>query len=178
MYRKMFKQSLCIILIFIQIGCRSVCQLNLYSQPSGATVQLGSKVQGETPCKIKIPADSVLIKDNHIEITYSFEDGRRFTRSYDLRKYEPPNKIATAIGGSIAAPGIILLLLTETDEDDQYTSFDREDSDETDRDIQLATLGLIGLGVLVCYAFGGDFADIEGWDILETFDNVNDVSIN
>ena len=82
------------------------------------------------------------------------------------------------IGGAIAAPGLILLLLTETDEDDQYTSLDKEDSDETDRDVQLVALGLIGLGVLVCYAFGGDFDDIEGWDVLETFDDVNDVSIN
>ena len=178
MYRKIFRQSLCIILVFIQIGCRSIYQLNLYSRPSGATVQLGSKVRGETPCKIKIPADSVLIKDNHIEITYSFDDGRRFTRNYDLRKYEPPNKIATAIGGAIAVPGLILLLLTETDEDDQYTSFDKEDSDETDRNIQFTALGLIGLGVLVCYAFGGDFTGIEGCDILETFDDVNDLSIN
>lgn len=152
--------------------------MNLYSRPSGATVQLGSKVQGETPCKIKIPADSVLIKDNHIEITYSFEDGRKFTRSYDLRKYEPPNKMATIIGAAIAGPGFFLLLLTETDEDDQYTSFDKEDGDGTDRDIQLAALGLVGLGVLVCYAFGGDFDDIEGCDILETFDDVDDVSIN
>jgi hypothetical protein len=149
----------------------------LYSRPSGATVQLGSKVQGETPCKIKIPADSILIKDNHVEITYSFDDGRRFTRSYDLRKYEPPNKLAGKLGMIIAAPGIFLISLTETDEDDKYTSFDKEDSDENDREVQLIALGLIGLGAFVYYVFGGD-SGVEGYDIFETFDDVNDVSIN
>ena len=177
-FRKRFKQTICLILVFLLSGCRSAYELNLYTQPSGATVQVGTKVHGETPCEIKIPKDSVLIRDHYIDITYSLPDGRRMTRTYDLRDYEPPSELPGYIAGIIALPGIVLISLTETDEDDEFSPFDKEDDDEDDREIQLIALGFIGLAALVYYVFGGEARGAEGYDILETFDDVNDVTVN
>ncbi|MBN2182656.1 MAG: PEGA domain-containing protein [Sedimentisphaerales bacterium] len=151
--------------------------MNLYSQPSGATVQVGSKVHGETPCKIQIPKDSVLIKNHFVDITYTLPDGRRITKNYDLRNYEPPGEFPAAIGGMIMLPGILLWSLTETSEDDQYSPFDKEDDTENDRELRLIALGLIGLGFLVFSLFD-DARGAEGYDILETFEDVNETSIN
>ena len=177
-FRKRFKQTICLILVFLLSGCRSAYELNLYTQPSGATVQVGTKVHGETPCEIKIPKDSVLIRDHYIDITYSLPDGRRMTRTYDLRDYEPPSELPGHIATIIAVPGVLLLSLTETDEDDEFSPFDKEDDNETDREIQLIGLGFIVLAALVYYVFGGEARGAEGYDILETFDDVNDVTVN
>jgi hypothetical protein len=170
------KQILCIVLVFVLIGCKSAYRLNMYSQPSGATVLVGSNFQGRTPCKIKIPRDSVLIRDHFIDITFKLDDGRRMTKTYDLKNYEPPNDLPGYIAAIIATPGIILLLLTETNEDDQYSPFDEEDDTEDDREIRLIALGFIGLGALVYYACYGDAEGLEGYDIYETFEDVDDVA--
>ena len=172
MRRKIFRKFICIILSLCLFGCGRAYNLNLYTKPSGATVQIGSEAKGITPCNVKIPRDSDLIKDKHIDVTYKFDDGRELSKSYDLRKYEPPDEIANCLAAAIALPGVVLIGLTETDEDDQYTSFDKEDSDETDREIQLIALGLIGVGVLIYYVFGND-PDIDGYDIYEIFDDGN-----
>jgi hypothetical protein len=177
-YRQRFKQIICLILVFSLAGCKSAYNLNLYTQPSGATVQVGSKVRGETPCKIKIPKDSALIKDNHIDISYFLPEGRRMTKTYDLRDYEPPDELPYYIAGLFIVPGLLLLFLTHTSEDDRYSSFDKEDSNEDDREIGFIGLGLVGLGVLVFQVLGGDTKGIEGYDILETFDDANDVTID
>jgi hypothetical protein len=138
---------------------------------------MGSKFQGQTPCKIKIPRDSVLIRDHFIDITFTLDDGRRITKTYDLRDYEPPNELPTLVGGMIMLPGLLLYLLTETDEDDQYSPFDKEDDDEQDREVQLVALGLVGLGALICYIFNSDSKGLEGYDIYESFNDVNDVGV-
>jgi len=174
--REILRRSLCIVIVFILTGCRGAYQLNLYSQPSGASVLVGSNFQGQTPCKIKIPRDSVSIRDHFIDITFTLDDGRRMTKTYDLRKYEPPNDLPGYIAGLIATPGIVLLLLTGSDEDDQYSPFDKEDDTEDDREIRLIALGFIGLGALVYYVFYGDAKGLEGYDIYEKFDDVNDVA--
>ena len=170
-----FKQTLCLFLVLLQVGCRGAYEFNLFTQPLDATVTINSQVYGVTPCEIKIPRDSELIKDHYITIAYALADGRRITKTYDLRDYESPYKLPIYIAGIIATPGVLLLLLTETDEDDQYSSFDKDDDDGQDREVQLIGLGLVGLGALIYYAFDGDF---EGYDILEIFDDVNDVAIN
>ena len=176
--RKILRQTLCIVLVFVLIGCRSAYRLNLYSQPSGANVLVGSNFQGQTPCKIKIPRDGALIRDHSIDVTYTLDDGREITKTYDLRKYEPPNELPGYIALIIATPGILLFSLTETDEDDRYSPFDKEDNTGNDREIRLIALGLIGLGALVYYVFCGDSKGLEGYDIYETFNDVNDVATN
>jgi len=149
-FRKRFKQTICLILVFLLSGCRSAYELNLYTQPSGASVQVGSKFHGQTPCEIKIPKDSVLIRDHFIDITYTLDDGRRMTKTYDLRNYEPPDKLGGYIAGIIMTPGFLLWSLTETSEDDRYSSFDKEDDTEDDREVRLS--GEIPQGL------GGEFA--------------------
>ena len=169
MSRKIIRQGICIILAFCVLGCNSAYDLNLYSKPSGAYVKIGDKVFGQTPCNVKIPAKSDQIDDHHIDITYSLDDGRSMTKSYNLKHYKPPNQIATIIGASVAAPGILGFALTETDEDDEHTSFDKDDSSRAKLEVRLISLGLIGIGALICYGFGGSFTD-EGHDIYETFE--------
>lgn len=173
-FKKRLRQALCLVLVFLLVGCKSAYKLNLYTQPLGATVQVGSKIHGQTPCKIKIPKDSALIKDNHIDISYLLPDGRRMTKTYDLRSYEPPDELPYYVAGIFMVPGLLLLFLTHTSEDDQYSSFDKEDSNEDDREIGFIGLGLVGLGLLVFQVLGGDTKGIEGYDILETFDDVNE----
>jgi hypothetical protein len=173
---KIRRQTLCLILVFLLIGCKGAYRLNMYSQPSGANVLIGSNFQGQTPCKIKIPRDSALIRDHFIDITFTLYDGRRMTKTYDLRKYEPPNDLPGYIAGIIATPGIVLLLLTGSNEDDQYSPFDKEDDTEDDREIRLIALGFIGLGALVYYVFYCDAKGVEGYDIYEKFVDVNDVT--
>jgi len=141
-------------------------------------VQVGSKFHGQTPCEIKIPKDSVLIRDHFIDITYTLDDGRRMTKTYDLRNYEPPDKLGGYIAGIIMTPGFLLWSLTETSEDDRYSSFDKEDDTEDDREVRLIALGFIALGALVLYVFYDDVKGLEGYDVLETFDDVNDVTVN
>jgi hypothetical protein len=170
MSRKIIRQGICVILIFCLLGCNSAYDLNLYSSPSGAYVKIGSKVYGQTPCNVKIPAKSDQIDDHHIDITYSLEDGRSMTKTYNLKHYKPPNQMATIRGASIAAPGVLGFALTETDEDDEHTSFDEDDSNRTKLEIRLVSLGLIGIGALICYAFGGSFTS-GGEDIYETFED-------
>jgi hypothetical protein len=176
--RMILRQIFCLALVFVLIGCRGAYRLNLYSQPSGANVLVGSKFHGQTPCKIKVPRNSVFIKDHFIDITFTLDDGRRMTKTYDLRQYEPPNNLPGYIAGIIATPGIVLLLLTGTNEDDQYSPFDKEDDTEDDREIRLIALGFIGLGALVYYVFYSDAKGIEGHDIYEKFDVVNDITAN
>lgn len=173
---KILRQALCIVLVFLLTGCKGAYRLNLYTQPSGANVLVGSKFQGQTPCKIKIPRDSVLIRGHFIDITYTFDDGCRMTKTYDLRNYEPPNDFPGYVAAVIMAPGFLLWSLTETDVDDQYSPFDKEDDKEDDREIRLIAFGFIGLGALVYYVFYGQARGLEGYDILETFNDVNDVA--
>ena len=177
MHREIFRQVLCIILSFLMFGCSGTYNLNLHSEPSGVAVQVGPDVQGRTPCNIEIPKDSDSIKHHRIDVKYTLENGREIIKTYDLRKYEPPNQIATIIGASIAAPGVLGFALTETNEDDNYTSFDKEDSNRTELRIRLFSLGLVGVGALICYTFGGSF-NSDGYDIYETFEDANEVSIN
>ena len=170
------RQTLCLVLVFLLAGCRGAYQLNLYSQPSGATILVGSNFQGQTPCKIKIPRDSVLIRDHFIDITYTLDDGRKMTKTYDLRNYEPPDELPAYIGTTIMLPGLLLWSLTETDEDDQYSPFDKEDDREDDREVRLIAFGFIGLGALVYYVLYGQARGLEGYDIYESFNDVNDVA--
>ena len=44
---------------------------------------------------------------------------------------------------------------------------------EDDREVQWIGASLIGMGLLICYVFDCGF---EGYDILETFSDVNDVT--
>jgi hypothetical protein len=176
--RMILKQTLCLVLVFVLIGCKNAYRLNMYSQPSGATVLVGSKFHGETPCKIKIPRDSVLIRDHFVDITFTLDDGRSMTKTYDLRNYEPPNDLPGYIAAIIITPGLLLWSLTETDEDDQYSSFDKEDDTEDDREIRLIALGFIGLGALVYFVFYSNAEGLEGYDIYETYNDVNDLATN
>jgi hypothetical protein len=176
--RMRFKQILCLILIFLQAGCGSAYQLNLHTKPSGATVRAGSNFLGETPCKIKIPKDSTLIREHYLDITYSLPDGRRMTKTYDLRDYEPPNELPGWIAATFIVPGLLIFSLTETDEDDKFSPFDKEDDDEYNRQVRWIASGSVGLGILVFYIFYGDARGLEGYDILEKFDDANDVTVN
>jgi hypothetical protein len=172
------KKALCLILIFLQAGCGSNYQLNLHTRPSGATVKVGSNFFGETPCKIKIPKDSVLIRDHYLDITYSFPDGRQMTKTYDLRNYKPPNELPAWIAATFIIPGLLVFSLTETDEDDKFSPFDEDDDTAYERNVKLIALGSIGLGALVFYVFYGDTQGLTGYDIHEKFDDANDVPSN
>jgi hypothetical protein len=168
MYRKKFKQILCLTLIFLQPGCSSVYKLNLYTMPSGAIVQTGSKVWGETPCTLELPQDSDLIAGHRIDVTYLLPDGHSATKTYDLSKYRPANQFVADIAATIALPGAAIFLIAESD---------GENDDSGQDNAKLVGLGLIGLGVLVLYAFGGVSSYPDGLDIVEKFSDVNDVPV-
>lgn len=179
------KQSLCIILVFSLLGCKSSYRFKLHTQPSGALVRVGSIIEGETPCEIEIPANSVLIRDNYIDITYSLPDGRELTKTYDLSKYETPNILASTVGAIIAVPGMLLMMLTRTDKDDENSSSfkhnDEEEDDDEDEEEEkffLIGLGIVFVGGLVSYVLGGNSAPLEGYDIFETFEDIPLTSTN
>jgi hypothetical protein len=175
MRRRLFRQAICIILVFSLTGCSSDYVLNLYSKPAGAKVQIGPDVSGRTPCKIEIPKNSNLIKDHHIAVTYMLNDGTKVVKSYDLRDYEPPGSLAV-IGGSIfAVPGALLLWfsLPENTNDD---SFSDEDNAPYWPGIGIG-LGLVGMGALTYYVLGGDSSAKYEYDIHETLEDANNVLI-
>lgn len=187
MFRKKLKQVICVALIFLQFGCRSEYLLKLTSRPPGATVHIGSDIYGTTPCEIEISKDCEYIEDHHIDITYALPDGRRITRNYDLRKYEPPHPIPEFIGYAFAFPGFLFvglcIALSDDDEEEDdafsYLSHNEEDDDDDDDSwlFGLIGIGLMSLGVLVWHVFGVDTDSVGGYDIYVTFDDINDISI-
>ena len=172
MHWEIFRKIICVVLCLSLFGCSSNYGLKLYTRPSGALVKIDSTIYGETPCKLKIPHDSEHIKDHHINVTYTLDDGRSMARKYDLRDYQPPNGFARTMGGIIAAPGFLLIAMTQTSEDDQYSPFDKEDDNHEDINVILVGLGFIGAGVLVYYAFGGGDGE-EEYEIYEVFEDSN-----
>ncbi|MBN1974544.1 MAG: PEGA domain-containing protein [Sedimentisphaerales bacterium] len=178
MNRKIFRQAMCIILAFMMFGCRSAYNLTLHSQPSGAIVQVGPDDTGRTPCNIQIPKDSDLIKNHNIDIKYILEDGREVVKSYDLRKYEPPGELASYGAAIVGGPGLLLLYLAGSHDDDEYSSFDKEDSNSDDMKVILVGLGLIALGGLTYIVLGGDTNAQFEYEIYENFADVNEISTN
>ena len=132
-------------------------------------MQVGSKTKGRTPCRLKIPKKSDQIKNQHIEVTYTLEDGKEIIKSYDLRKYKPPEGLALFGGGIFAFPGALLFGFSWSEDTDQYT-FSHEDNDPYWPGIGIG-LGLMGLGTLTYYALGGDFKAQSEYDINETFED-------
>ncbi len=169
MYKKVIKPFICIILALMQVGCSSSYRLNLRTRPSGATVKIGEKTYGTTPCDIKIPRNSPAIKHHSIDVTYTLPSGNKLFQTYNLRKYESVRELPTIVAGIFALPGLLLISMTQTSEDDHYTSIDKDDSSKDDLNIILLGLGLIGVGALSYYILGGSIKGDEGYDILETF---------
>ncbi len=176
MDRQVFRQAICIILCFSLFGCSSAYNLNLYSSPSGAIVQVGNNVRGRTPCNIEIPRNSKYIEDNHIDVTYTLEGGREIVKSYDLRNYEPPSDLALFGFGIFAVPGALLFGLSRSQETDQYTFSNKDDG--TDWAGIGVGIGLMGLGALTYFVLGGDFGAKHDYDIYEVFDETNNTQIN
>ena len=176
MFRKCFRQAICIILVFSLSGCTNNYVLNLYSKPSGALVKVGEKAEGRTPCTIEIPQKSKLIKDHRIEVTYTLEDGREIVKSYDLRKYKPPETLALIGGGIFMTPGALLLWLSlpekTTNEEDSIFNESEHYNDPYWPGIGIG-LGLLAVGGLTYYALNGfSKAEFE-YDIHEKFQDVN-----
>jgi len=171
MRRRHFKQVVCIILIFCLFGCSNYYVLNLYSKPSGVRVQVGPNVEGRTPCKIQIPKKSDLIKDHHIEVTYTLEDGTEVVKSYDLRNYEPPEKIAQVGAAVFAAPGALLVWFSLPENTNEDSFSDRND-DPYWPGLGIG-LGLVGVAVLTYFALGGKPNAESEYDINETFEGAN-----
>ena len=177
MRKGFFRQAVCVILIFSISGCSSDYVLNLRSRPSGAKVQIGPKVTGRTPCKIEIPKKSDLIKDHHIDVKYTLEDGTEVVKSYDLRKYEHPETAALIGSGIFIVPGALLFGLSWSEDTDQYTYSHEDKEDPYWPGIGIG-LGLMGLGALTYYVLGGDSKAQPEYDIDETFEDVNNTLIN
>ncbi len=184
-----FKHAMCVILALMMFGCRSAYDLTLYSQPSGVIVEVGPDMQGRTPCNLKIPRKSELIQDHHIDVKYILDDGQTFVRSYDLRKYEPPGAdIGSFIGGCIAAPGILLLMLIgSNDKDDEkeqyiYKPYNKEEEEKERKERKenaktgWAGAGLFITGGLIVYIFGNHNDKRQySYDIREIFEEANSV---
>ncbi len=176
---KVYKKAVSIFLIFSLTGCGNNYVLNLYSKPSGARVQIGPDIEGRTPCNVEIPKNSSLIKHHRIEIKYTLEDGREFTKTYDLRKYEPSSGLAEGGAAVFAGPGVFLLWIASSDEHEECRSFDEEVDEHSQRLlVGLAGLGLIGFGYLTYLALGGESSAKYEYDIYETFEEANDISVN
>ncbi len=176
MRKGLFRKVICISLVFSLSGCGSDYVLNLYSKPPGAKVQIGSKITGRTPCKLEIPGKSDLIKHHHIDVTYTLEDGREVVKSYDLRKYKPPETLALVGGGIFAAPGALLLWLSLPDKTTNNEASFFDESDEYDDPYWPGIgvgLGLVAIGGLIFYALGGDSSAESEYNIHETFENIN-----
>jgi hypothetical protein len=169
MYRRIVKPFICVILALMQVGCSSSYRLNLRTRPSGATVQIGEKVYGTTPCDIKLPKNSPVIKHHSVDVTYTLPSGNKLFQTYNLRKYKPANELPGLICSVFAVPGLLLIAMTQSSEDDQYASIDKDDSVSHDLQIILIGVGLIGIGGLAYYILGGSIKGDEGYDILESF---------
>jgi hypothetical protein len=174
MYKKIIKPCICVILAVLQVGCSSSYRLNLRTRPAGATVKIDGETWGTTPCDIDIPQDSLFINNEHIDITYQFPDGQTFTKNYDLRHYKPPNEFPAMVAAAFALPGALLVCLSVSDEDDPYISFDDEDDHRTNIQWKGAGigLGLVGIGILAYYLLGGNERASDGYDIVESEQNL------
>ena len=177
MRKGLFRKAICIILVFSLSGCSSDYVLNLHSKPPGAKVQIGPKVTGRTPCKLEIPQKSDLIKNHHIDVTYTMENGREIVKSYDLRNYKPPKGLAVIGGGIFAVPGALLFGFSWSDDTDQYTFSHGDEEDPYWPGIGVG-LGLMILGALTYYVLGGDSKAKYEYDIHEIFEDMNDSPVN
>ena len=144
------REGLCLVLVFMQIGCRSVYRLDCTSEPAPAGVLIGEEFLGETSCTVEIPKDSDWIRDGRVELRFCLPNGQEQTRLVDLRGLEPSNPLAEIIAAPFVLGGLGLLWMGQDDEDDDLLS--GHDSQE----LTWLGLGALGIGAGVYLLLGGD----------------------
>lgn len=149
------RKGLCLVLVFMQIGCRSVYRLHCTSEPAPAGVLIGQKFLGETTCTIKVPRDSDWIHDGRVELRFCLPNGQEQTRLVDLRGREPSHPLAEIVATPFVLAGVGLLWIGQDDDKDDDL-FSRHD-DDNGEELSWLGLGALGIGAGVYLLLGGDF---------------------
>ncbi len=164
MFRARLKKALCVLLVFMLVGCRSEYHLKLHSDPPGAAVIIESNRYGTTPCELEIPIDNELVRDGSLTVRYILPEGREVTQTYDLEQYKPPNTLAAVLVGVLAVPGVILIAIGAKDNDDD-DDWPDDDDDENDYGLIASGAGLLVAAGLIMHIFDVKLEGLGGYDI-------------
>lgn len=163
------------ILVFTQVGCRSVYRLQCTAWPPVAGVLCGEQMMGETPCTVTILRNSELIRDNKVELTFCLPDGRERPHVVDLHGLKPSNPLAEIVSMPVMLAGAGLLLLAgdpDEDEDEEEESpfaTDHKKDKSDDRRTGLLGLGVMAAGGGLYHLFGGDADSLAGYEVYVDF---------
>lgn len=157
----------CAVLAIMQVGCRSVYRLRCTANPETAGVLAGGEMMGETPCVVKIPRRSELIRHHKVDLTFCLQDGREKTHTVDLHGLKPSNPLAEAVAAPFLAVGAGLVRASGWGEDDDE---ENEDQDDDDAGSALIGAGGLGVGTGLYYLFGGDGDSLEGYKVHVDFE--------
>ena len=150
----------CVVLVLMQLGCRSVYRLECSSFPPVAGVLIGERVMGETPCTVTIPKDSEMIRGHKVELTFCLPDGREKAHIVDLHGLKPSSPLAEIVAAPFVFTGLgLVLLFGGSDEDDDH-----------DHGVALLGWGIMGVGTGVYWLLGGDVASLSGYEVHTDFD--------
>jgi hypothetical protein len=161
----------CVILVVMQLGCRSVYRLHCTSSPSPAGVLAGEQMLGETECTIDIPKDSEWIQDGRIELTFCLPDGPEKTHVVDLHGMRPSNPLAEIVAAPLVVAGFGLVFLCGGDDEDDdehehfFTKSHRKKKDDNDPGMQLLGVGVAGVGMGLYHLLGGDTDSLTPYDV-------------
>jgi hypothetical protein len=168
------RRAVCVVLILLQMGCRSVYRFHCTSYPTGTAVTVAEEQVGMTSCDVEVPKDSAWIQDGKVAFTFYLPDekvtperSRQKTRVVDLSGLRPSNPVAEFVSSPFFLTGVGLLFLAGE-------SLKDEDANAKDKEKGL-TWGIFGIAVLAVgagvYALsGGDSKSMSHTEVRVNFD--------
>ncbi len=156
------RKILCLMLVFTQIGCRSVYRIHCTSDPAPAGVLAGEEFLGETECTVEIPSDSEWIENDQIELTFCLPNGAERKRVVELHGRKPSNPLAEFVSLPFMIGGAGLILMDDDDdEEEEYDAWSDSDEDDDVEELGLMGLGVVAIGAGLYCLFGGDFDSLN-----------------
>jgi hypothetical protein len=115
---------------------------------------------GKTPCRVKIPRDSKLIRRHRVKFTFCLPDGHQQSRVVNVRKVKSPNPVAKVVAAPFLLVGMGLLAISGVSD---------PDAEECDGKLALLGLGAAGVGAGTYKLLGGDADSLEDYPVRVDF---------
>ncbi len=139
-------------------------------------MRVGEKRFGRTPCQVKVPIGSSLIKKQKIDFEFALPDGRTMTETVNLKTsdLQMHNDFARNISLPFWGSGGILFCagLGVFGDNDDMDTFDESAEDDDGGSWKAIGYGLalIGVGAYVFTILGGDWEGADIYDIHSNFE--------
>jgi hypothetical protein len=171
------RRAICVGLILMQLGCRSVYRFHCTSNPTPVGVTIAEEMVGMTACDVQVPKDSPWIQDGKIEFTFHLPDeqvtpGRSRQKKYvvDLAGLKPSNPVAEVVSSPLFLAGVGLLSVAgEALKDKKH---DSEEKKNVAKDLGVGAVGVVVLatGSGVHQLLGGDARSLSACEVRADFD--------